>query len=67
VISVLKSPPIVPDERPLKREISRRDAMNIQQMRHAVMDAIKEADATKLRRKYRFIAKYFPYLLRYLG
>jgi hypothetical protein len=67
VISVLKSPPIVPDERPLAREISPRDAMNIQQMRHAVMDAINEADAAKRRRKHRFIAKYFPYLLRYLG
>jgi hypothetical protein len=41
--------------------------MNIQQMRQAVMGAIREADAAKLRRKHPFIAKYFPYLLRFLG
>ncbi len=39
--------------------------MNIQQMRQAVMEAIKEADAAKLRRKHPFIAQYLPYLLRF--
>jgi hypothetical protein len=41
--------------------------MNIQQMRHAVMEAIREADAAKLRRKHPLITKYFPYLLRFFG
>ena len=64
VQSLPKSPPTVPDDPPLRHEISPRDAMNIQQMRHAIMEAIKEADAAKLRRKHPFITKYFPYLLR---
>jgi hypothetical protein len=64
VKSLRKSPPIAPEKAP-PREISPRDAMNIQQMRDAVAEAIREADAAKLRRKYRFIAKYFPYLLRF--
>jgi hypothetical protein len=63
VRSLPKSPPIVPDEPPLRRELSSRDAMNIHQVRHVVMEAIREADAAKLRRKHPFIAKYFPYLL----
>jgi hypothetical protein len=40
--------------------------MGILQMRQAVMEAIKEADLAKLRRKHSFISKYFPYLLRFL-
>ena len=63
--SLPKSPPIAPDEPPLRREISARDRMNIQQMRHAVMDAIREEDAAKLRRNHPFMAKYFPYFLRF--
>jgi hypothetical protein len=47
--------------------MSLRDAMNIQQMRHAVTDAIREADVAKLRRKHPFVAKYFPYFLRCFG
>jgi hypothetical protein len=39
--------------------------MDIQQMREVVMEAIKEADAAKVRRKHPFIAKYFPFLLRW--
>ena len=65
VRSLPKSPPIAPDEPPLRRELSPRDAMNIQQMRQAVTEAIREADAAKLRRRHPFIAKYFPYLLRF--
>jgi hypothetical protein len=64
VKSLRKSPPIAPEKAP-PREISPRDAMNIQQMRHAVAEAIREDDAAKLRRKHPFIAKYFPYLLRF--
>ena len=61
------SPPIAPDVPPPRREISARDAMNIQHMRHAVTEAIKEADAAKLRRKHPFITKYLAYCLRYFG
>ncbi len=65
--SLPKSPPIVPDEPPPPRyEILLRTAMGILQMRQAVMEAIKEADLAKLRRKHPFISKYFPYLLRFL-
>jgi hypothetical protein len=67
VRSLPKSPPIAPEEAPLRRELTPRDAMNIQQMRHAVTEAIREAEADKLRREHPFIAKYFPYLLRFFG
>jgi hypothetical protein len=36
-------------------------------IRHAVMEATREADAAKLRRKHPFVAKYFPYFLRFFG
>ena len=62
-----KSPPIVPDEPRLRYETPFRTAMDIQQMRQAVAEAIKEADLAKLRGKHPFIAKYFPYLLRLWG
>jgi hypothetical protein len=64
VRSLQKSPPIVPDEAPTSK-ISLREAMNIQQMRQAVTEAIKEADAAKLRREHPFVAKFLPCLLRF--
>jgi len=67
VRSLPKSPPIAPDEPPLRRQISPPDAMNIQQMRHAVLEAIREAEAAKLCRKHPLIAKYLPYFLRFFG
>jgi hypothetical protein len=39
--------------------------MDIQKMRDVVMEAIREADTARLRRKHPFVAKYFPYLLRF--
>jgi hypothetical protein len=41
--------------------------MNVQELREAVTEAIRESDAAKLRRKHPVIAKYFPYLLRFLS
>ena len=63
--SLPKSPPIVPDEPPPRYQMPFRTAMGILQMRQAVMEAIKEADLAKLRRKHPFISKYFPYFLRF--
>ena len=57
---------MAPDDPPFRREISPRAVINIQHMRQVVTQAIREAEAAKLRRKHPVIAKYFAYLLRFL-